>query len=122
MTGNDLYLRAVNLLGEDVAKSDFYKTFAPGCLNQLMINALREQNSMLVSRGLEPLACAPAVKTLEEEIPFDQGLAWECFPYGLAALLVAEDDKNKFNWLIFEFENRLKAYNKAEFTAIGEMC
>lgn len=122
MTGNEVYEAAAVLLGEERGKLSYYRSFAVGCLNQLLANSFRENNSLLVSRGEPELLRPPVLNALSEDIPYQDGLVRECFPYGLGALLVADDDKNRFNWLIFEFENRLKRYHAAEFRDIEEMC
>ena len=63
----------------------------------------------------------PQLSALTEEMPADEWLARECLPYGLAALLVADDDKDKFNWAGREFADRLLAHCPAELTAVREM-
>ena len=40
---------------------------------------------------------------------------------GLAALLVADDDKAKFNWAATEYSERLLSHCPAQFTAVQEM-
>ena len=64
---------------------------------------------------------APRMTALTEELPAGDWLARECFPYGLAALLVADDDKAKFNWAATEYSERLLSHCPAQFTAVQEM-
>lgn len=122
MTGDELYRATAVILGEELEKMHYYEKFALGVINQLLANSFRENNSLLVSQGKAELLRPPVLMAKSEEIPYEEALVRECFPYGLGALLVAEDDKNKFNWLSFEFENRIRLYNRAEFREIEEMC
>ena len=61
------------------------------------------------------------MEALGDEIPAGDWLTRECFPYGLAALLVADDDKAKFNWAATEYTDRLLRHCPAQFTGIQEM-
>ena len=89
MTGTECYTAALNLLGETLDTGAYYEQFALGALNQLLINSLREINALRTAQREEPFTVPPRLTTLEEEIPADNCLVSECFPYGLAALLVA---------------------------------
>ena len=84
-------------------------------------NSLREMNAERASDGKDVLLVPPRMTTLTEELPAGDWLARECFPYGLAALLVADDDKAKFNWAATEYSERLLSHCPAQFTAVQEM-
>ena len=71
--------------------------------------------------GKDVLLVPPRMTALTEELPAGDWLARECFPYGLAALLVADDDKAKFNWAATEYSERLLSHCPAQFTAVQEM-
>lgn len=45
----------------------------------------------------------------------------ECFPYGLAALFICDDDREKFNWLGAEFAARLDRHCPAAQFAVKEL-
>ena len=96
MTGTECFRAALNILSETPDSGVYYEQFALGALNQLLANSLRE-------------------------MPAGDWLARECFPYGLAALLVADDDKAKFNWAATEYSERLLSHCPAQFTAVQEM-
>ena len=74
-----------------------------------------------VFRAEQPFDAPPRMMALTEEIPAGDWLTRECFPYGLAALLVADDDKAKFNWAATEYTDRLLRHCPAQFTGIQEM-
>lgn len=121
MTGTECYCAALNLLSETRDTGVYYEQFALGALNQLLTNSLREINAMRAAQHEEPLAVPPRLTSLEEDIPADDCLVSECFPYGLAALLVADDDKAKFNWAASEYAERLLCHCPAQLTAVQEM-
>ena len=112
---------ALGLLSETPDSGAYYLTFALGALNQLLAGSLCEINATRAARNEEPFAIPPRLAALEEEIPAEEWLARECFPYGLAALLIADDDKAKFNWASSEYAERLLRHCPAQFTAIQEM-
>lgn len=99
MTGKECFLAAMNLLGEQEEGAAYYETFALGALRQLMNNCLREINALRQADGKEELRIAPQPGALEDALDADEAMVRECFPYGLAALLVCDEDHEKFNWL-----------------------
>ncbi len=121
MTGTECYHAALNLLSETPNTGVYYEQFALGALNQLLTNSLREINALREAQQEAPLTVPPRLNALEEEIPADDHLVSECFPYGLAALLVADDDKAKFNWAASEYAERLLCHCPAQLTAVQEM-
>lgn len=121
MTGAECFHAALNLLAETPDSGAYYEQFALGALNQLLSNSLREINAEHVFRAEPVLDTPPRLHALSDEIPAGDWLVRECFPYGLAALLVADDDKAKFNWAASEYTDRLLRHCPAQFTAIQEM-
>ncbi|MGI6180843.1 MAG: hypothetical protein ACOYIE_02045 [Agathobaculum sp.] len=121
MTGTECFRAALNLLSETPDSGAYYEQFALGALNQLISNSLREINAERVFCAEQPFAAPPRMAALADQIPAGDWLASECFPYGLAALLVADDDKEKFNWAANEYAVRLLRHCPAQFTAVQEM-
>ena len=121
MTGTECYHAALNLLSETPNTGVYYEEFALGPLTQLLTNSLREINALREAQQEAPLTVPPRLNALEEDIPADDWLVSECFPYGLAALLVADDDKAKFNWAASEYAERLLCHCPAQLTAVQEM-
>ena len=87
----------------------------------LIANSLREINAERVQQGESAFSVPPRMEALEDELPAPEWLARECLPYGLAALLCADDDKAKFNWAADEYAERLLLHCPAQFTAVQEM-
>ena len=121
MTGKECFLAAMNLLSEQGEGAAYYETFALGALNQLLANCLREINALRQADEQEPLRVAPRLDALTDEIDAGEAMVRECFPYGLAALLICDEDHEKFNWLGAEFAARLDMHCPAAQFAIKEL-
>ncbi len=124
MTGRQLYEQAVVLLGLEPEQAAYLETFVSGCINQLLSDRMYEQNALRRSQdtGARMLTAAPALDSLEDEIPYEEMLVRECFPYGLAALLVAEEDHTMFNWMMSEYERRAAYYAPCTLTDMRGMA
>lgn len=121
MTGLECFRAALNLLSETPESGAYYEQFALGALNQLLVNSLREINAERRANNEDELLVPPCISALGDKLPAAEWLVRECFPYGLAALLVADDDKAKFNWAANEYTDRLLLHCPAQFTGIQEM-
>lgn len=124
MTGNQLYEQAVALLGLEMEQVTYLETLALSCINQMLNDRMYEQNALQRAQDRDTqhmLVTAPALESLDEEIPYEEMFVRECFPYGLAALLVAEDDRTMFNWLMSEYERRAAYYAPCTLTEMQEM-
>ena len=111
MTGTECFRAALNILSETPDSGVYYEQFALGALNQLLANSLREMNAERASDGKDVLLVPPRMTALTEELPAGDWLA----------LLVADDDKAKFNWAATEYSERLLSHCPAQFTAVQEM-
>ncbi|MEG1849060.1 MAG: hypothetical protein RRY21_02445 [Oscillospiraceae bacterium] len=74
-------------------------------LNLLLAENLSCENGLRASEGLPPLAAAPDVRSLSDEIPYRDALTRVVLPYGAAGLLGVEEDagaavgcKNKYEY------------------------
>ncbi len=121
MTGRQLYDQALTLLGMERDDMTYLEDRMVGCINQLMSDRLYEQNALTRAQGGEALPTAPTLIDGDEEIPYEEMLVRECFPYGLAALLIAEDDRTMFNWLMSEYERRAAYYAPCTLTQLRGM-
>lgn len=121
MTGSECYQAALTLLAETAESAGYYDGFAVGGLNQLLANCRWEIRALCERDGLPPPAGPLRIDGLEEALPADDAMVRECFPYGLAALLICDDDKAKFNWCASEFAERLSRHCPASLTPIEEM-
>lgn len=125
MTGRQLYEQALALLGLEVENVTYLEDMAPGCINQMLYDRNYEQNALLRAQGDETAlaGCIPVavLDSLEDEIPYEERFVQECFPYGLAALLIAEDDRAMFNWLMSEYQQHTAYYAPCTETTIRGM-
>lgn len=121
MTGRECFLAAINLLGEQEEGAAYYEAFALRALNQLLNNCLREINALRQADGLDELRVAPQLAALGDEMEADEAMVRECFPYGLAALFICDDDREKFNWLGAEFAARLDRHCPAAQFVVKEL-
>lgn len=121
MTGLTCYQAALALLAETTDTAGYYTQFALPCLNQVLADCLHEINATRACAGLPPLDQPPQLQDLSGEIPVDEAMAAACLPYGLAALLVCEDDKAKYNWCAAAFAERLARYSPVTFAQMEEM-
>lgn len=121
MTGNECYRASLVVLGAGADSGEYYAQFALGALNQLLANSLREINAERVQQGEAAFSVPPCMNSLDEAVPAPEWLVRECFPYGLAALLCADDDKAMFNRAASEYAERLLLHCPAQFTAVQEM-
>ncbi len=121
MTGKECYEAALALLGETTDSAGYYDKFALFHLNQVLANCRRELSALSTAAGGPEIAAPPRLSALPDALPAPEALARECFPYGLAALLVCDDDKLKFNWCAAEFADRLQRYCPASLVPMEEM-
>ena len=121
MTGREVLMAAAGLLGESEDGMRYYEQFALVYLNQLLADCLRETNALRVRDGLDELRVPLQMQSLEQEVPGEEAMIRECFPYGFAALCICDDDREKFNWLSAEFSARLDLHCPAAQFAIEEL-
>ena len=120
MTGRQVYEQALVLLGMEHDEVPWLEHMAVGCLNQMLADRLYEQGALCRAQGRNAPDAAPVMENMDEEVPYDELFVRECFPYGLAALLVAEDDRTMFNWLMSEYERRAAYYAPCTLTDLQE--
>jgi hypothetical protein len=108
MTGNEVYERAVLLLGLEERDAADYRGLALGCLNQMLADCLEEHNALCEASGGSGFAQAPVLCALTDEIPYREKLVSTCFPYRLAALLIAGEDRKEYSRLTQDYEERLQ--------------
>ncbi|MGN1014443.1 MAG: hypothetical protein ACI4PM_03685 [Butyricicoccus sp.] len=120
MTGEQLYTRAIALLGLRESEVLYYRELAVECLNQLLDDHLWENNALCAAKGEDGWTVAPTVSALGQEIPYEEAMVRECFPYGLAALLIAEEDHEEYNRMNEEMERRMAYYSPCYVTDLEE--
>lgn len=121
MTGIECFDAAMNLLAERDEGTTYFRPFALTAINQLLANCQRENNALRAAAGLPTHKIPPKIAELADRIDADEAMVAECFPFGLAALLICDEDKAKFNWLATEFAERLNRHCPAEQFAVKEL-
>ncbi len=119
-TVEDVYDSALALLSEEKQRVKDYPKFNVALTNQVIAECFETNNTLRRNDGLEPLTKEemPYVETNDDVIPYDVRLIRECMPYGLAALLVMDDDKEKCAVFSNQFELLKNKYSKAYFEDI----
>lgn len=92
MTADTLYQNALALIVTDKADSSDYTAFAPAVINLLLAETFEINNSLRVSKGLQPLESAPQISSLSEEPDAESELLRTALPYGICAKLLVDDD------------------------------
>lgn len=108
MTVQQLYEAALALLSEEVQRAKSYNHFKISIVNQIIAECFDTNNDIRIADGLEPLhkSQMPYMTGENDEIPYDVCLLRKCMPYGVASLLVNEDDKIKASVFSEQFENK----------------
>ena len=100
-------------MGEEAGYESGYATFTVNLVNQLMIDCFECNNTRRIFTGKEPLEEIPAVKNMEDIIPFEHEVISGVMSYGLAYWLLFQDDENdkanicNANYCLLYTSNRL---------------
>lgn len=107
MTVQQLYEAALALLSEQVQRAKSYNHFKIPIVNQIIAECFDTNNAIRIADGLEPLhkSQMPYMTGENDEIPYDIRLLRECMPYGVASLLVIDDDKSKATVFSQQYES-----------------
>ena len=119
-TVENLYESALALLSEEKQRVKDYPKFKIALTNQVLAECFDTNNTLRKIEGLEiiPKNEMPYVQSETDIIPYDIRLIRECMPYGLAALLVMDDDKEKCAVFSNQFELLKSKFTKAQFEDI----
>lgn len=111
----DLYDAALALLSEDKQRVKDYPKFKLALTNQIIAECFDINNTLRSLDGLEPFGkeALPYVTDEDDIIPYDIRLLRECMPYGLASLLVIDDDKEKCSVFSAQFETLKSKFSRA---------
>ncbi len=123
MTVQELYEAALALLSEQVARAKSYNYFKIPIVNQIIAECFDANNSIRVNDGLQPLHKSemPLVSNEDDVIPYDVRLLRECMPYGVASLLVIDDDKSKASVFSQQYESYRAKCSSATFEPITDV-
>ena len=106
ITGTDIYNSALALLGESTEQGDItdYNNRALPLINQLLLEFPKYYHS--------PDGVPAKLETLDSEIYADEDAVRAAMPYGLAALLVMEEDHERSQRLMALYNDN-KQWKKA---------
>ena len=123
MTVQQLYEAALALLSEDVARAKSYNKFKIPLVNQVIAECFDINNAIRITDGLVPLHKSemPYMESEEDVIPYDIRLLRECMPYGVASLLVIDDDKTKATVFSQQYESYKQKCNCATTVEITDV-
>ncbi len=114
----DLFRRSLALLNEDESRSRVFKRNCIPLVNQLLAQCLSTENTIREAGGRPVLKKAETVEGFDDTIPYDENFVSGCMPYGLAALLCADDDRSMANAMSAQFEELKKTYQYVNYEAI----
>lgn len=89
----DCYKRAVSFLPEDIEDNPDMKKYMVNWCNQLLADTMDVENSYRIANGLPRLTEPLTVTYEEDEIPYNEKLVSQAFPYGMARWIFLEDEK-----------------------------
>ncbi len=120
MTVQQLYEAALALLSEQVARAKSYNHFKIPIINQIIAECFDANNSIRINDDLMPLHKSemPLMEKEDDIIPYDIRLLRECMPYGVASLLVIDDDKSKASVFSQQYESYKAKCSSATFEMI----
>ena len=105
MTVQELFDRTLSLINEEPTQ---YAGILIGCVNRLLADTFRLNNFVLKYRQTPELTVIPTVSSASDEIPYYGELVSAAFPYGLASLLIYDDeDLNKVMFWKAQFADAL---------------
>lgn len=90
MTGQEIYEAASAFLYEADGEDAESKRYSVPFLNLLLQECLEVENSIRISKGLEPLETAQKIETLSDEIIYSDSITRVALPYGVAAQFFQE--------------------------------
>lgn len=116
MTGRDVYRRAAALLGQEERDAAYFEPIALSCLNQMLADCLWQENALCKAFHRAPYHAPPELLSLEDEVPYDERMVSTCFPYRLAALLIAGENRREYSRLSQEYEQRIANFEPCRIT------
>lgn len=97
MRAKDIFDMACSFIDEQPDSSPDLLQLTPSFLNSLLVEALGTENSRRRYEGLEELAEAPKIKSvedLEEDIPYREDICRVALVFGLVSYFYINDDEN----------------------------
>ena len=95
MKASEILDAALALMFETRQSAADYTQHAPQVLNLLLPELLGPNNQIRRLAGKEPLASAPVVASLEDEVGYEERFCRAVLPWGLAAWLLLGDEEGR---------------------------
>ena len=120
MTAQEIYETAFNLLGEFPEQDIENIKMALNLLNVLIADCFDVNNTLRIYNGKEKLKEIPVIDRMDESMEYEYVLCRDALPYGLAALIILEDDTNRAGFFDFRYQQKKMQYSKMENVKIDD--
>lgn len=123
MTVKQVYQRALAIVFEQEGGDPDFDQFSPLLLDRLVMEALPYENQIRRAAGRPELSGAPVIEKIDDtEIDYDDRITRIALPYGLAAVLLSDDESRKAESVMNrnEFVNALNEAAPATFESVME--
>lgn len=108
---NDLYSRTKAVMFEK-STSTTYDGNIIEAANLIIAETFTENNMCRIFYGKKPLTDIPLMTSLESDVPYEEELLREVLPYGIAALLLIDDDLSKHALYANKYDNARVLHQK----------
>ena len=101
LTVKEVYRAALARVFESPGSDEDYDAYSPVLLDSLLAEALPYENAIRRSRGQPVLGRAPRVDKIDDtELDYDERICRVALPFGLAAVILADDESRKSESLL----------------------
>lgn len=118
MTCDEIYTLALALLGVERAAAPDYTARVPALINTLLGQCLPADNRMRLGQEQPLREAIPRVHALGDTIDLNEALCLLVLPYGLAALLVLDEDAARAGFFHNTFLETLELFRRSGAMAI----
>lgn len=95
-TVRHIYTLALARIFENPGSDQDFDTYSPALLEQLLMEALPYENQIRRFYGREPVESVPEITAIDETaIDWDDRITHIALPYGLAGILLSDDESRK---------------------------
>ena len=121
MLADTLYKNTLATMSENIENSQSYNQFIIPNINLLMEELLDVENSIRIYNKQEPLAIAPTIEFLTDDVPYSDTVCRMVMPYGLAVLLCTGDDEySKAGFFDSRYQTARQRYAKAIYVPLED--
>lgn len=101
VTIREIYRLALARVFDAPGADDDYDTYSPLLLDSLLAEALPYENNIRLAHGRTALQAAPRVQQIDDAmLDWDEQITRVALPYGLAAVILADDELRKSESLV----------------------